>query len=149
MPRTTHIGGGKRKKQKKNATYSINKKNIDKKDESQMYAKVIKLLGGGRLNALCDDGKERNCKIRGKMLKKIFITAENIILISLREFEDGKADVIHRYNDDEATMLFKEGEIPKILMSENKQTNEKEKSETNDEILFFSDNDSDSNINEL
>ena len=80
MPRNQGIGGNKRRKGKKNATFSINKNDLVKKDEYQMYARVTALLGNGRLNALCDDGEIRMCKIRGKMMKKDFIRNDGIIL---------------------------------------------------------------------
>ena len=98
MPRNQGIGGNKRRKGKKNATFSINKSDLVKKDEDQMYARVIALLGSGRLNALCDDGEIRMCKIRGKMMKKDFIKTDGIILVSRREYEDKKADVIHTHS---------------------------------------------------
>ena len=117
MPRNKGIGGNKRRKGKKNATYSINKKDLVKKDEHQMYARVIKLLGSGRLNALCEDGETRMCKIRGKMMKKDFVKTDGIILISLREYENKKADVIHNYNDDEVRVLVSDGDINKEIIS--------------------------------
>ena len=117
MPRNKGIGGNKSRKGKKNATYSINKNELVKKDEQQMYARVIKLLGSGRLNALCEDGETRMCKIRGKMMKKDFVKTDGIILISLREYENKKADVIHNYNDDEVRVLVSDGDINKEIIS--------------------------------
>lgn len=35
------------------------------------YAQVIKMLGNGRLEALCFDGEKRLAHIRGKMRKKV------------------------------------------------------------------------------
>jgi translation initiation factor 1A len=35
------------------------------------YAKVKRMLGNGRLEAYCFDGKDRQCHIRGKMRKKV------------------------------------------------------------------------------
>lgn len=35
------------------------------------YAKVLRMLGNGRLEAYCFDGKNRQCHIRGKMRKKV------------------------------------------------------------------------------
>jgi translation initiation factor 1A len=122
MPRNQGIGGNKRRKGKKNATYSINKNDLVKKDEDQMYARVTALLGNGRLNALCDDGETRLCKIRGKMLKKDFIKNDGIILVSRRDYEDRKADVIHKYNDEEVKMLSTEDNFKKeILLKENRE----------------------------
>ena len=35
------------------------------------YAQVTKMLGNGRLEALCFDGTRRLCHIRGKLRKKV------------------------------------------------------------------------------
>ena len=122
MPRNQGIGGNKRRKGKKNATYSINKSDLIKKDEDQMYARVIALLGNGRLNALCDDGETRMCKIRGKMMKKDFIKTDGIILVSRRDYQDDKADVIHKYNDEEVKLLSCEEDFKKeILLKESRE----------------------------
>lgn len=36
-------------------------------------AQVIRMLGNGRLEAQCIDGKKRLCHIRGKMRKKVWV----------------------------------------------------------------------------
>ena len=143
MPRNQGIGGNKRRKGKKNATFSINKSDLVKKDEDQMYARVIALLGSGRLNALCDDGEIRMCKIRGKMMKKDFIKTDGIILVSRREYEDKKADVIHKYNDEEVKILSNEDDFKKeILLKETRDRFEAKKVDDSHQIEF-ADQDSD------
>ena len=70
------------------------------------------MLGNGRLDAQCIDGVKRLCHIRGKMRKKVWVSAGDIILLGLRDFQDEKADVIHKYNADEARNLKAYGELP-------------------------------------
>ena len=48
------------------------------------------MLGNGRLEAYCFDGKQRQCHIRGKMRKKVWVGAGDIILVSLRDYQDDK-----------------------------------------------------------
>jgi translation initiation factor 1A len=76
------------------------------------YAQVTKMLGNGRLEAQCFDGEKRLAHIRGKMRKKVWINQGDIILLSLREFQDAKADVILKYTADEARNLKAYGELP-------------------------------------
>ncbi len=54
---------------------------------SQEYAQVTRMLGQGRLEAYCFDDVTRLCHIRGKMRKKVWVTAGDIILVGLREFQ--------------------------------------------------------------
>jgi len=44
--------------------------------------------------------------------KKVWINKDDIILVSLRDFEDGKCDVIHKYTPDEIAQLKKSGKLP-------------------------------------
>lgn len=76
------------------------------------YAQVIKMLGNGRLEAMCFDGVKRLCHIRGKLRKKVWINTSDIILVGLRDYQDNKADVILKYNADEARSLKAYGELP-------------------------------------
>ena len=79
---------------------------------TKAYAQVVKMLGNGRLEAMCFDGVKRLCHIRGKLRKKVWINTADIILIGLRDFQDEKADVILKYTADEARQLKSRGEIP-------------------------------------
>lgn len=73
---------------------------------------MTKMLGNGRLEAMCFDGVKRLCHIRGKLRKKVWINQGDIILIGLRDYQDAKADVILKYTSDEARNLKTYGEFP-------------------------------------
>ncbi|XP_008486994.1 eukaryotic translation initiation factor 1A, X-chromosomal-like [Diaphorina citri] len=79
------------------------------------YAQVTKMLGNGRLEAMCFDGTKRLCHIRGKLRKKVWINQGDIILIGLRDYQDAKADVILKYTPDEARNLKTYGEFPETV----------------------------------
>merc|ERR1712201_4937 len=61
---------------------------------------------------MCFDGVKRLCHIRGKLRKKVWINASDIILVGLRDYQDNKADVILKYLPDEARNLKAYGELP-------------------------------------
>ena len=82
------------------------------KEDGQEYAQVIKMLGNGRLEAMCFSGVKRLCHIRGKLRKKVWINTSDVILVGLRDYQDNKADVILKYNADEARSLKVYGELP-------------------------------------
>jgi translation initiation factor 1A len=103
--------GGKNRRRGKNENDGL-KRELDLKDEGQEYAQVTKILGNGRVRCMCFDGKERLCNIRGKMRRKVWIGTGDIILLGLRDFQDEKADVIQKYNPDEARRLKAQGHIP-------------------------------------
>ena len=104
------------------------------KEDGQEYAQVIKMLGNGRLEALCFDGVKRLCHIRGKLRKKVWINQSDIILLGLRDYQDQKADVILKYTPDEARSLKAYGEIP-----ESAKINDAEMGDDDDDIITFDD----------
>ncbi|KAB2569950.1 Eukaryotic translation initiation factor 1a [Lasiodiplodia theobromae] len=103
--------GGKNRRRGKNENDNL-KRELIFKEEGQEYAQVIKMLGNGRLEAQCFDGEKRLAHIRGKMRKKVWINQGDIILLSLRDYQDEKGDVILKYNADEARSLKAYGELP-------------------------------------
>ncbi|KAM3581603.1 Translation initiation factor 1A [Umbelopsis sp. WA50703] len=103
--------GGKNRRRGKNENEN-DKRELVFKEEGQEYAQVTKMLGNGRLEAQCFDGTKRLAHIRGKMRKKVWINQGDIILLSLREYQDEKADVIQKYTADEARNLKTYGELP-------------------------------------
>ncbi|CAO1409670.1 unnamed protein product [Diamesa serratosioi] len=106
--------GGKNRRRGKNENESEKRELIFKEDE-QEYAQVTKMLGNGRLEAMCFDGQKRLCHIRGKLRKKVWINQGDIILIGLREYQNTKADVIFKYTPDEARNLKTYGEFPESV----------------------------------
>jgi len=103
--------GGKNRRRGKNEN-ETEKRELIFKEDGQEYAQVTKMLGNGRLEAMCFDGIKRLCHIRGKLRKKVWINQGDIILVGLRDYQDAKADVILKYNADEARNLKTYGEIP-------------------------------------
>ena len=52
---------------------------------------VVRMLGNGRCECYCFDGVTRLGHIRGKMRKKVWVSAGDIVLVGLREYQDDKA----------------------------------------------------------
>lgn len=88
------------------------------KEKDQLYLKVTGMLGDCRVKGQTEDGKEMTCMIRGKFKKRVWIKAGDIVLIGLREFEDEKADIIHKYTSNEAKQLVKKGEISQSMLGD-------------------------------
>ena len=103
--------GGKNRRRGKNVSEQ-EKRELVFKEDGQEYAQVMKMLGNGRLEAKCFDGETRLAHIRGKLRKKVWILQGDIVLLGLRDFQDEKADVILKYNAEEARNLRAYGEIP-------------------------------------
>jgi translation initiation factor 1A len=73
---------------------------------------AIKLLGFDRVLVKCQDGKERLCRIRGKMKRRVWIREGDVVLVSPWDFQtDKRGDLIWRYTRAQAEMLRKKGYV--------------------------------------
>lgn len=109
--------GGKKFKRSKN-TESIDKRQLLVKEEGQEYAYIVKMLGNNRCECKCNDGRSRLGIIRGSMIRRVWICLNDLVLVSLREYQDEKADIIHKYTADEEKTLRSYGEISIINQSD-------------------------------
>lgn len=106
-----------RARRNKRTAEAVKTRELVVREDGQAYARVTKMLGNGRLMARCDDGRERTCRIRGSMLRREWVRGGDAVLVSLRSFDDDKADVIHRYDVDEVVRLERMGELTKVVLA--------------------------------
>eukprot|EP00930_Biecheleria_cincta_P075803 TRINITY_DN62_c0_g2_i1.p1 TRINITY_DN62_c0_g2~~TRINITY_DN62_c0_g2_i1.p1 ORF type:complete len:162 (+),score=42.88 TRINITY_DN62_c0_g2_i1:60-488(+) len=112
MPKNK-LGGNKAKRAK--AGGEKVKKELEFKEDGQEYGQITRMLGNGRCDVTCFDGVKRLCHIRGKMRKKVWCNQGDIVLVSLRDFQDEKGDIIVKYTSDEARNLKAYGELPETV----------------------------------
>ncbi|CAE8613653.1 unnamed protein product [Polarella glacialis] len=116
MPKNK-LGGNKAKRAKGGEKV---KKELEFKEDGQEYGQILRMLGNGRCDVQCCDGTKRMCHIRGKMRKKVWCNLGDIVLVSLRDFQDEKGDIIGKYTADEARNLKAYGELPEnVKINEN------------------------------
>ena len=59
---------------------------------------VQQRLGGSRMRVLCLDGKERICRIPGRLRRALWVRESNIVIIEPWELGgDSKGDVVYKY----------------------------------------------------
>ncbi len=110
MPKNTK--GGNKSKRGKNGGVVEEDRMIEFKDADQEYAKILKAFGSNRYDAQCMDGKTRMAHARGNLKKKkIYVKVGDIVIVSLRDFCEGKCDIIHVYKPKEVIQLRKLEEI--------------------------------------
>ena len=155
MPKNTT--GGKKHKKAKNVVKV--EKLIEGDNLFQFYSKVNKKLGGGTfsvdvfipekrekkmVNGELQDKiirheevkKDQLALIRGSIRKRSRIEVGNIVLVSLREFEDRKVDIIHAYKNDDVNILRRQNKLPKCKIFENDEETDVNFEVDSDEINF-------------
>ena len=106
------------KKHKRNKSQSTAAKPLRYKEDDQQYAQIKKCNGNCRFTVFVFDGKERLGILCGAMKKRKFVNLMDVVLVSLRDFEDSKCDIIDVYDDNEVRKLKQEKEIPENIQLE-------------------------------
>ena len=114
--------GGKGHKKRKNKNIDDQVRSLIFKEDGQTYGQIIKVLGNGRFDVECYDKQDkiinRVCNIRGKMRRREWVASGDVVLVSLRDFQDDKADIIMKYYPDEVRKLKEYKELaPNIKTS--------------------------------
>lgn len=114
----------KSKGQKRKNNRPPQKRELEYKDDGQEYAQVIRMLGNSRCDVQCFDGVQRLAHIRGNMRNKVWINLSDFVLISLREYQDNKCDIVMKYTDEEVRNLKSYGELPESVSLDIVEENE-------------------------
>ena len=114
--------GGKKYKRNKNVIQENKNTRFKDENESQEYAQITKALGNCRFEVLCFDGKNRLATMCGKMRKRVFVNQNDLILVSLREWQDSKCDIIDKYTENDVQKLKQGGHIPDFVKLEEKNS---------------------------
>ena len=66
--------------------------------ENELLGIIEQRVGGIRMLVKCTDGKVRNCRVRGKSKKKLWLRENDVVLIELWEFDKDRGNIIFKYN---------------------------------------------------
>ncbi|MGQ9479122.1 MAG: translation initiation factor eIF-1A [Thermoproteota archaeon] len=86
--------------------------------EGQLFGRVESLAGSNWAAVLCSDGKVRQCRLRGKLRRKIWIKLNDVVLIEPWPFQPDRGEILHRYTVGQVDYLVKNGFISKELVGE-------------------------------
>jgi len=78
--------------------------------KGEILGLVTAMLGANRLRVDCEDGKERIGRIRGKIVKRVWIRVNDVVLLLPWKIQsDERADIIWRYTRTEFNWLKRKG----------------------------------------
>ncbi|MDD3178213.1 translation initiation factor 1A [bacterium] len=106
---------------------------LPRKEDLELFGKVVQLMGVNNISILCEDGIERVCRIPGKMFKHIWIKPGDVVIVKLWDFQPIKGDVIWRFLGFQVGQLERKGVLNNlykfthdVVSSNNYSKNEKE-----------------------
>jgi len=65
--------------------------------------------GGNKMKVNCLDGKERNCRVPGRLKRKLWLRPNDVVIIEPWELDDSKGDVLFKYRPNQIDWLKKKG----------------------------------------
>ena len=78
--------------------------------ENDVLGTAVRMLGGERVLVKCQDGKERLCRIRGKLKRRVWVREGDIVLVSPWDFQsDKRGDIFWRYRRNQSEWLRSHG----------------------------------------
>lgn len=80
--------------------------------KSEVIGLVVAVVGGSRMRVACRDGKERICRIPGRLKNTMWVREGDVVIVEPWEIEgDKKGDIVWRYTPLQASMLKQKGYI--------------------------------------
>jgi translation initiation factor 1A len=91
----------------------INEENLENMllpSKNDVLGVATKMLGFDRIMVKCQDGKERLCRVRGKLKRRVWIRDGDIVLVSPWDFQsDTRGDIFWRYRKNQTEQLRLKG----------------------------------------
>ncbi|MFH0970036.1 MAG: translation initiation factor eIF-1A [Candidatus Diapherotrites archaeon] len=84
------------------------------REHGEMFGIITKMHGTNQVAVMCEDGKDRMCRIPGKLKKRVWMREGDVVIIRLWEFQPIKADVVWRYLPIQTEKLRRQGLLEKL-----------------------------------
>lgn len=96
-------------------------KNEEPKNEQQVVTRaplpkgeeiigiVEQRLGGNKMFVNCLDGVTRNCRVPGRLKRKLWLRPGDVVIAEPWEFDKNKADIILKYKPNQIEWLKRQG----------------------------------------
>lgn len=68
-------------------------------------------LGGNKMMIACVDGKNRNCRVPGRLKRALWLRPGDVVIIEPWELDDTKGDVLFKYRPNQIAWLRKNGHL--------------------------------------
>ncbi len=127
--------------------------NYELNAEYEEYAYVDKLLGNCRVHLITATGVEAIGIIRGSMRKfsrRVIIEKGDIVVVSKRDYQKDKVDIVHKYNQDQVQNLIADNKLSNVLCNcyNNVAISSKKEDDNYVDFGIISDSDNDSSEEE-
>ena len=75
----------------------------------EVLGTIDQRLGGNKMMVACLDGKNRNCRVPGRLRRKLWLRPNDVVIIEPWELDNTKGDVLFKYRLNQIEWLKKKG----------------------------------------
>jgi len=75
--------------------------------KGQIIGIIEQRLGGNKMMVNCLDGKQRNCRVPGRLRRKLWLRPDDIVIVEPWELDNNKGDIIYKYRTNQIEWLKK------------------------------------------
>ena len=68
-------------------------------------------LGGNKMMVNCLDGKERNCRVPGRLRRKLWLRPNDVVIVEPWELDNNRGDVLFKYRQNQVEWLKKNNHL--------------------------------------
>lgn len=65
--------------------------------------------GGNKMKVTCLDGKERNCRVPGRLKRELWLRTGDVVIVEPWELDNTKGDIIFKYRTNQIEWLKRNG----------------------------------------
>ncbi|MBU0629116.1 MAG: translation initiation factor eIF-1A [Nanoarchaeota archaeon] len=82
---------------------------------AQCFGILEQRLGGSRMHIRCFDGKKRVCRIPGRLKRRLWVRAGDLVIVEPWEFSgDKRGDVVYKYSRAQLEFLKRKGYLKQM-----------------------------------
>jgi len=82
--------------------------------DKEVIGIIEQRVGASRMLVKCSDGKERNCRVPGRLRRKLWLREGDYVIVQPWEFDDSKGDILFKYTPAAIQWLRKRGHLKEI-----------------------------------
>ena len=84
----------------------------------EVFGVLVQRLGASRSKVKCLDGKERVCRIPGRLKRRLWVREGDVVLVEPWEYVNDKGDIVYKYRINQVNWLKKKGYLKGLEESE-------------------------------
>lgn len=78
---------------------------------SEVIGIIEQRLGGNKMMVNCLDGKSRNCRVPGRLRRKLWLRPNDVVIIEPWELDHNRGDVVFKYRVNQIEWLKQNGHL--------------------------------------